>query len=176
MADLIEHVHLFGNYSIIWWSFWNKQWYKILPITVSTSIRCLHQAFDWLTSLTICSHSVGLRDLEFTARRPHTTLRRILVHYKDKRSMDETSGLVLWDTTQQTWEGETARLFGTRKREQEVVVEVIQSHYAWANRKISDCTINWPSPIMSPNSLWPRFFGRVKDYYPEMCEYHLWHW
>ncbi len=78
--------------------------------------------------------------------RPHCTLRRFLVHPKDKKSMEETSGIVYkipCNSCSQTYIGETGRLFRYRRGEhQSEAEEVTDKHYTRSQRKVSESTLN----------------------------------
>ncbi len=81
-----------------------------------------------------------------TAMRPHLNLRKLLVHPKDKRDMDDNAGVVYsipcTDCTQ-VYVGETGRQFGTRKQEhQKEAEEVGTVHYTRATRKDSVSTFH----------------------------------
>ena len=76
-----------------------------------------------------------------TAMRPHMTLRKILVHPKDKREKEEQSGVVYsipCIDCDQVYIGETGRQFGVRKKEHlDEAKEVAQVPFTRNQRKMS---------------------------------------
>ena len=82
-----------------------------------------------------------------TAMRPHTTIRSLLVHPKDKRNPNETSGVVYripCKNCNKCYIGETGRNFGYRLEEhQKDVKEVTQKKkYTRSERKASETEYN----------------------------------
>ena len=67
-----------------------------------------------------------------TALKPHTKLRNMLVHPKDRRSIHDKTGIVYQipcGSCDKSYIGETARKFGTRKNEHQPEVEAVGSSY-----------------------------------------------
>ncbi|XP_072039459.1 uncharacterized protein [Amphiura filiformis] len=73
--------------------------------------------------------------------KPHTSLRRLLVHPKDKVDMDDKTGVIYeipCHNCPKTYVGETGRRFGTRKKEHRVESEKrMAQNYTRAARKDS---------------------------------------
>ncbi|XP_072172336.1 uncharacterized protein [Diadema setosum] len=73
-----------------------------------------------------------------TAFRPHKKLRNILVHPKDKRSIDDQAGVVYQipcGNCERSYIGETARKFGTRKNEHKLEVDTVSASYYTRGKK-----------------------------------------
>ncbi len=81
-----------------------------------------------------------------TAMKPYTTIRRLLVHPKDKRTLEETAGLVYkipCADCDMVYIGETGRQFSVRKKEhQDEAEEASKQHFTRANRKNSETVWN----------------------------------
>ena len=77
-----------------------------------------------------------------TAVRPHTSLRKMLVHPKDKIDIDNVTGCVYeipCHNCEKTYIGETGRLFGTRKKEhQDETERMSEKKFTRAARKDSE--------------------------------------
>ena len=73
--------------------------------------------------------------------KPHTTLRKMLVHPKDKRDPDHTPEIVYeipCDGCKKSYIGESGRLFGTRLKEHKTEVDKFEARsYTRALRKAS---------------------------------------
>jgi hypothetical protein len=81
-----------------------------------------------------------------TAMRPHTTIRRLVVHPKDKRDIDNSAGLVYkipCKGCDKSYIGETSRMFSIRKKEhKEEAEEASQRPFTRGNKKISEKQYN----------------------------------
>ena len=81
-----------------------------------------------------------------TAMKPHQTLRRLLVHPKDKRKLEDNANCVYeipCKSCDSTYIGETGRLFGTRLSEHKSEVDKIcKKKYTRAERKASETEQN----------------------------------
>ncbi len=81
-----------------------------------------------------------------TAMRPHITVRSLAVHPKDKKSMDQTTGIaykILYTDCGNAYIGETRRMFQTRKEyHKEESDEACLKHYTRGNRKRSEKEFN----------------------------------
>ena len=77
-----------------------------------------------------------------TAMKPHNTLRRLLVHPKDKRDTLQTSNCIYeipCKNCEKTYVGETARLFGTRLAEHQAETKKVEAKkYTRSERKLSE--------------------------------------
>ena len=82
-----------------------------------------------------------------TAMKPHTTLKQLLVHPKDKPAISEV-GEIVYEIPCQSCDakyiGETGRLFGTRLQEHKKEVENVDGgrRFTRAERKKSETTYN----------------------------------
>ncbi|XP_072021371.1 uncharacterized protein [Amphiura filiformis] len=77
-----------------------------------------------------------------TAMKPHQTLRRILVHPKDKREKEKTGNCIFeigCQNCDQSYVGETSRMFGTRMSEHKAEVnKATNKKYTRSERKLSE--------------------------------------
>ena len=77
-----------------------------------------------------------------TAMKPHNTLRRLLVHPKDKRDTLKTSNCIYeipCKNCKQTYVGETSRLFGVRLSEHQAETKKVDTKkYTRSERKVSE--------------------------------------
>ena len=77
--------------------------------------------------------------------RPHYTLRKALVHPKEKVKKENTYGVVyeiLCHNCALKYIGETGRKFNTRLREHQKDDKNVPQVYIWSERKFSDTCIN----------------------------------
>ncbi len=85
-----------------------------------------------------------------TTMRPHLTLKRMLVHPKDKREPEETAGVVyqiLCRDCPSVYTGETGRRYGARVKEHKKdVLSVSEKKFTRSQRKESEAEIH-PSAI-----------------------------
>ena len=81
------------------------------------------------------------------AMKPHTTIKNMLVHPKDKRELEDKSGVIYkipCASCEQTYIGETGRNFGYRFKEHQKDVEVVTAKkvFTRSQRKTSQSEFN----------------------------------
>ena len=79
--------------------------------------------------------------------KPHTTIKNMLVHPKDKRELEDKSGVIYkipCASCEQTYIGETGRNFGYRFKEHKKAVEFVTAKkvFTRSQRKTSQSEIN----------------------------------
>ena len=81
-----------------------------------------------------------------TTMRPLSTLRSMLVHPKDKISLEDSTGVVYqipWKDCDKVYVGETGSKFGVRKAEHKQEAETLQkAHFTRSKKKEAETTYN----------------------------------